>query len=94
MIDFANSPKFVDRCWDDSVVPTLVEYIRIPNKSLVFDRDWRRTVGSIPQRIIEALGTALPREFGTPNLGSLARLSGRRDVSGLTLGQGRRYRLY
>jgi acetylornithine deacetylase/succinyl-diaminopimelate desuccinylase-like protein len=32
--------KFVDRLWDDEIVPTLVEYIRIPNKSPSFDAEW------------------------------------------------------
>ena len=27
--------------WDDAIVPTLVEYIRIPAKSPHFDRDWQ-----------------------------------------------------
>ena len=32
--------RFVQQLWDDAVVPSLVEYIRIPNKSPSFDRDW------------------------------------------------------
>ena len=32
--------RFVQQIWDDAVVPSLVEYIRIPNKSPSFDRDW------------------------------------------------------
>jgi acetylornithine deacetylase/succinyl-diaminopimelate desuccinylase-like protein len=32
--------QFVDRLWDDEVLPLLVEYIKIPNKSPEFDRDW------------------------------------------------------
>ena len=32
--------KFVDATWDDSIVPTLVDYIKIPNKSPDFDPDW------------------------------------------------------
>jgi acetylornithine deacetylase/succinyl-diaminopimelate desuccinylase-like protein len=32
--------QFVDEQWDTSIVPTLCEYIRIPNKSPVFDPDW------------------------------------------------------
>jgi acetylornithine deacetylase/succinyl-diaminopimelate desuccinylase-like protein len=32
--------KFVDEIWMDSIVPELVEYIRIPNKSPHFDPDW------------------------------------------------------
>jgi len=32
--------QFVQQIWDDAVIPSLVEYIRIPNKSPSFDRDW------------------------------------------------------
>jgi acetylornithine deacetylase/succinyl-diaminopimelate desuccinylase-like protein len=34
--------RFVDQCWDDEIVPTLFEYIKIPNKSPSFDPDWAR----------------------------------------------------
>jgi acetylornithine deacetylase/succinyl-diaminopimelate desuccinylase-like protein len=40
MLDVARLGKFVDQCWGDAIVPTLVEYIRIPNKSPAFDPDW------------------------------------------------------
>src|SRR6266404_3451032 len=40
MIDIAKATKFVDQCWGDEIVPTLVEYIKIPNKSPSFDPDW------------------------------------------------------
>jgi hypothetical protein len=30
----------VDQCWADEIVPTFVEYIKIPNKSPSFDPDW------------------------------------------------------
>ncbi|MGE5271495.1 MAG: M20 family metallopeptidase [Thiohalocapsa sp.] len=40
MLDTAKLKKFVDQSWGDAIVPTLVEYIRIPNKSPSFDRDW------------------------------------------------------
>jgi acetylornithine deacetylase/succinyl-diaminopimelate desuccinylase-like protein len=33
--------RFVNEIWDDSIVPTLAEYIRIPNKSPSFDPDWQ-----------------------------------------------------
>src|ERR1700691_322698 len=36
----AKLKSFVDSMWDDSVVPSLTEYIRIPNKSPAFDHDW------------------------------------------------------
>jgi acetylornithine deacetylase/succinyl-diaminopimelate desuccinylase-like protein len=32
---------FVDAVWSDSIVPSLVEYIRIPNRSPAFDKDWQ-----------------------------------------------------
>ena len=40
MIDIAKAEKFIDQCWGDEIVPTLVEYIKIPNKSPAFDPDW------------------------------------------------------
>src|SRR5437868_2051700 len=40
MINIERTRKFVDQCWGDDIVPTLVEYIRIPNKSPAFDPDW------------------------------------------------------
>jgi acetylornithine deacetylase/succinyl-diaminopimelate desuccinylase-like protein len=40
MLDIAKARKFIDQCWGDEIVPTLVEYIRIPNKSPSFDPDW------------------------------------------------------
>ncbi len=40
MLDVLKTRKFVDQCWGDEVVPTLIEYIRIPNKSPSFDPDW------------------------------------------------------
>lgn len=32
--------QFVDRVWDESIVPALCDYIRIPNKSVNFDPQW------------------------------------------------------
>src|SRR5262245_61215843 len=33
--------RYVDSAWDDSVVPALSDYIRIPNKSPHFDARWQ-----------------------------------------------------
>ena len=30
----------MDRIWDDEIIPALTDYIRIPNKSPAFDKDW------------------------------------------------------
>src|SRR5438067_2229721 len=40
MLDTAKLGQFVGQVWNDSIVPTLVDYIRIPNKSPAFDPDW------------------------------------------------------
>ncbi|NNE38793.1 MAG: M20/M25/M40 family metallo-hydrolase, partial [Gammaproteobacteria bacterium] len=32
---------YIDRCWADSVIPELIDYIRIPNKSPYFDPHWQ-----------------------------------------------------
>src|SRR5882724_13469079 len=40
MLDAAKVKHFVDQCWGDEIVPTLVEYIKIPNKSPMFDPEW------------------------------------------------------
>jgi len=37
MLDIAKTTKLVDQRWSDEVIPTLVEYIKIPNKSPAFD---------------------------------------------------------
>ncbi len=34
--------KFVGEVWDDEIVPQLSEYIKIPNKSPLFDPDWEK----------------------------------------------------
>ena len=39
-MDTTKLKAFVDDIWDASVVPSLTEYIRIPNKSPAFDPDW------------------------------------------------------
>ena len=33
--------NFMNRIWDDEIVPALSDYIRIPNKSPAFDPDWQ-----------------------------------------------------
>ena len=40
MLDPDTARAFTDELWNDAIVPELVEYIRIPNKSPHFDPDW------------------------------------------------------
>ena len=32
----------INQFWDDHVIPTLFDYIKIPNKSPAFDKDWKK----------------------------------------------------
>src|SRR3990170_2564818 len=48
-----NSAKLAEYCfknWDESALPELIEYIRIPNKSPMFDPDWQ-THGYMDQAV-------------------------------------------
>jgi hypothetical protein len=40
MLDIARAQQHIDQQWGDEIVPALVEYIKIPNKSPAFDPDW------------------------------------------------------
>jgi acetylornithine deacetylase/succinyl-diaminopimelate desuccinylase-like protein len=39
-MDNNTTRAFIDKDWDESIVPALMDYIRIPNKSPTFDPDW------------------------------------------------------
>lgn len=39
-MDNEQSASFVNQMWDDSIIPELCEYIKVPNKSPMFDPDW------------------------------------------------------
>ncbi|MDG2308750.1 MAG: M20/M25/M40 family metallo-hydrolase [Candidatus Binatia bacterium] len=38
--DPTRAKSFIDTLWKDSILPTLIDYVRIPNKSPAFDKDW------------------------------------------------------
>ncbi len=40
-MDTAATRKFIEGVWDESIVPELIEYIKVPNKSPAFDADWQ-----------------------------------------------------
>lgn len=40
-METAETRRFVERTWEDSILPQLIEYIRIPNISPLFDTAWR-----------------------------------------------------
>src|SRR5688500_11193929 len=39
-MDVAGNQTFINRFWDESILPTLQDYIRIPCKSPNFDSEW------------------------------------------------------
>ncbi len=41
-MDKQKTKDFVDATWDDSIIPELCEYIKVPNKSPMFDPDWEQ----------------------------------------------------
>jgi len=41
-MDTAKTDRLVSDAWDGDIVPQLIEYIRIPNKSPMFDADWQK----------------------------------------------------
>lgn len=41
-MDTVKTDRLVSDAWDGDIVPQLIEYIRIPNKSPMFDADWQQ----------------------------------------------------
>ena len=39
-MDNKQAAEFVNNMWDDSIIPEIAEYIKIPNKSPHFDPEW------------------------------------------------------
>jgi acetylornithine deacetylase/succinyl-diaminopimelate desuccinylase-like protein len=40
-MNIQENKKYIENLWDKSIIPTLQEYIRIPNKSPLFDANWK-----------------------------------------------------
>ena len=77
MLDNAKLARFVDQAWGDSIVPTLVEYIKIPNKSPSFDPDWAAH-GYMEEAVRLFEGWARERIAGLPGATlEIVRLPGR-----------------
>jgi acetylornithine deacetylase/succinyl-diaminopimelate desuccinylase-like protein len=41
-MDNGQAADFVGKMWDESIVPEISEYIKVPNKSPIFDPDWEK----------------------------------------------------
>ena len=77
-MDKNKTETFVNQMWDDSIIPELCEYIKIPNKSPMFDPDWEQH-GYMEQatELIEAWCRERPIEGLTVEV---VRLDGRTPV--------------
>ncbi len=76
-MDSSKIRDFVEELWEDSVVPTLTEYIRIPNKSPAFDLDWQAH-GYMEDAVTLLEGWARERLASIPDsLIEIVRLPGR-----------------
>ena len=45
--------EFVSKKWDETIIPTLSEYISIPNQSPAFDKDWE--TNGLVDKVVELL---------------------------------------
>ena len=62
-MDIAKTDRFIADAWDGDIVPRLVEYIRIPNKSPMFDAQWKEH-GHMDEAV--ALQAKMPKPIGRP----------------------------
>ena len=77
-MDQRQATAFIDGTWDETIVPTLVEYIRIPNKSPMFDANWQEN-GHMERAVTLIEGWCRKREI--PGLTvEVVRLPGRTPV--------------
>jgi acetylornithine deacetylase/succinyl-diaminopimelate desuccinylase-like protein len=42
-MDNEKTADFVNKIWDTSIIPEISEYIKVPNKSPIFDPDWEKS---------------------------------------------------
>jgi len=77
MLDATKLGQFVGQVWGDSIVPALIDYIRIPNKSPAFDPDWAAH-GYMEEAVAMFEGWARERLGGLPGATlEVVRLPGR-----------------
>ncbi|MDE2196461.1 MAG: M20/M25/M40 family metallo-hydrolase, partial [Gammaproteobacteria bacterium] len=54
-MDTRKASGCINAAWDESILPAIQDYIRIPNKSVIFDRDWQKN-GYMEQAVQLAAG--------------------------------------
>lgn len=80
MLDTQRLGRFVDEVWGDEIVPSLIEYVKIPNKSPAFDADWAAH-GYMDDAVDLMAGWARRKIEGVPGATlDVVRLEGRTPV--------------
>ena len=74
-IDPSRISRYVDTLWDDSIMPSLTEYIRIPNKSPTFDPRWEEN--GYMEDAIQLLSQWISKQNITGLTQEIIRLDGR-----------------
>jgi acetylornithine deacetylase/succinyl-diaminopimelate desuccinylase-like protein len=77
-MDIYKAAAFIDRTWSDSILPQLIEYVRIPNKSPLFDRDWE--ANGHMERAVQLMKRWAEAEAPTGSTVEVLRLPGRTPV--------------
>src|SRR5437868_8597827 len=77
-LDTGKIRDFVQKTWDQSIVPTLHEYVKIPAKSPMFDAQWREH-GHIDRAVELLRGWASERPIEGLRI-EVVRLEGRTPV--------------
>ncbi|MEZ5830772.1 MAG: M20/M25/M40 family metallo-hydrolase [Dongiaceae bacterium] len=79
-MDTTIARAFIDQLWDREIVPNLIEYIRIPNKSPAFDPDWQ-SHGYMDQAVAQFAGWARAKVAAIAGASvEVVRLEGRTPV--------------
>ena len=76
MTETARLQRFVEQLWGDEITPSLIEYIRIPNKSPAFDPDWAAH-GYMDEAVRLMTGWAGPKVDQLGGTMEVVRLEGR-----------------
>lgn len=74
-MDRRTAQKFIDELWMDSIVPELIEYIKLPNKSPHFDANWAEN-GYMEAAVRQLAAWAEAQDVEGMNL-EIVRLEGR-----------------
>ena len=77
-MDKKSTSEIVDRVWNESIVPAITEYIKIPNKSPYFDPDWQKH-GHMDRAVKLIEGWCRSREIEGMKI-EVVRLEGRTPV--------------